>query len=162
MFSLPQHWNCLLEIQNDICYWSMWPYCTMEKGETIFSFLMRNEGIKKFSSEPYNIIPFCMRVVMEQQELQTSYKNLGFIAYTWQENAITTLTSLDKKKQSMIMYTRKAVYNQHRRYLWTEWMGKGVLWSPREALARTWFLSPLLEPSDSLIYFTVLRGMSVL
>lgn len=56
-----------------------------------------------------------MRVVMEQQELQTSYKNLEFIAYIWQENTITTLTSLDKKKQSMIIYTWKAVYNRHRR-----------------------------------------------
>ena len=37
---------------------------------------------------------------MEQQELQTSYKNVGFTAYIWQENAITTLTPLDKKKQN--------------------------------------------------------------
>lgn len=39
---------------------------------------------------------------MEQQELQTSYKNVGFTAYIWQENAITTLTPLDKKKQKQL------------------------------------------------------------
>ncbi len=37
---------------------------------------------------------------MEQQELQTSYKNVGFTAYIWQENAITTSIPLDKKKQN--------------------------------------------------------------
>ena len=41
-----------------------------------------------------------MRAAMEQQELQTSYKNVGFTAHIWQENAITTLTPLDKKKQN--------------------------------------------------------------
>lgn len=37
---------------------------------------------------------------MEQEKLQTSYKKVGFTAYNWQENAITTLTPLDKKKQN--------------------------------------------------------------
>ncbi len=44
-------------------------------------------------------ISFCIRAAMEQQELETSYKNVGFTAYFWQENAITTLTPSDKKKQ---------------------------------------------------------------
>lgn len=46
---------------------------------------------------------------MEQQELQTSYKNLGFTAYSWQGNVITTLTPTDKKKTASTRKTSTLV-----------------------------------------------------
>lgn len=49
---------------------------------------------------PITSISFSIRAAMEQQEHQTSYKNVEFTAYIWQENAITSLTPSDKKKQS--------------------------------------------------------------
>lgn len=49
---------------------------------------------------PITSISLGIRAATEQQELQTCYKNVGFTAHIWQENAITTLTPTDKKKQN--------------------------------------------------------------